>query len=102
MRDQCSARYNGLKGKALLAGIQRMHEIAEVSLSQLGLLEGARIIRQSDAAILVTAPGQWHYSAEAVFDLPQGTDLPVSINLGIEVELGRLGIGWLDAEGSAW
>jgi hypothetical protein len=79
-----------------------MVEITRIPLSQIAPVGAGRIMHQREATLLVTAPGQWHYSAEAVFDLP-GIDSGARIvNVRVEVESGRLGIGWLSADGSDW
>jgi hypothetical protein len=74
----------------------------QIPLSQLVAREGARFVPQSDAAILITPPGQWHYAAEAAIELPDIMARPRCINLRAEVENGKIGVGWLNADGSGW
>lgn len=79
-----------------------MTEPVEIPLSGLTALTGAKLLQQSDAAILITPAGRWHYSAEAAFELPGIEHGTCSINLSAQVETGKIGIGWLNAEGSDW
>jgi hypothetical protein len=79
-----------------------MVEIAQIPLSQITPIGAGRITHQREAVLLVTAPGQWHYSAEALFELPGIASGARTVNVRVQVESGRLGIGWLSADESLW
>lgn len=81
---------------------QIMVEITRIPLSQIAPLGAGRVMHQREAVVLITAPGQWHYSAVAVFDLPGINSAARVVNVRVDVESGRLGIGWLSADGSEW
>src|SRR5689334_19713468 len=78
-----------------------MTEIAEIPLAQIMPLGRGRVIHQHDAAVLVTAPGQWSFSAEAVFDISGLERTGRIIEISLQVKRGVIGVGWLN-EGSTW
>jgi MoaA/NifB/PqqE/SkfB family radical SAM enzyme len=77
-------------------------EIAQIPLSRLQPVGGGRLFRRSDAAVLVTAPGQWQFSAEASPELPGIEREERTLNIRATVDSGTLGVGWLSSDGSSW
>jgi hypothetical protein len=79
-----------------------MVEIAQIPLWQIAPIGAGRITHQREPVLLVTASGPWLYSAGAVLDRPGIASAARVVNARVEVESGRLGIGWLSADGSLW
>jgi MoaA/NifB/PqqE/SkfB family radical SAM enzyme len=61
-----------------------------------------RLSSEAGSVTLISAPHQWAYSAEAEFKIPGIENGSRIITIGLEVESGVLGIGWLRQDQSAW
>jgi hypothetical protein len=81
---------------------RRMSEIAGVPLSRVAPVGKASVISHLQAITLVTAPEQWAYSAEAKFDVPGIESESRILKIGLEVESGVLGVGWLQEDQADW
>ena len=79
-----------------------MTKIDEIPLTSLQPLGDAELTPRADAALLITDPQQWAFSARASFDLPGIADSARVIRIGVEVERGILGVGWLTKDGTDW
>jgi hypothetical protein len=109
--EYARALYRARKGKGSLglrcpvgaSGLEgSMTEIARIPLSRIASLGQASVTIHPDAVTLVTAPEQWAYSAEAKFDVPGIESESRILKIGLEVESGVLGVGWLHEDQADW
>jgi hypothetical protein len=79
-----------------------MTEIARIPLSLIAPVGQASVTAHQDTVTLVTAPKQWAYSAEVRFDVPGIERDSRMLKIGLEVESGVLGVGWLREDEADW
>jgi hypothetical protein len=80
----------------------QLADVTTIPVSRILPIGEARITDKQEAITLITAPGQWTYGAEARFDIPGIESESRIVRIGLEVESGVLGLGWLREDQTAW
>src|SRR5216684_4973400 len=79
-----------------------MLDFADIALSQIVPLNEGQLDVGSGKVTLITDPGQWSFSAEANFLLPEIDRESCIVHIGLQMEDGVLGVGWLRQDRSDW
>ena len=79
-----------------------MAKIVDIPVSSLQAAGDGVLTPRAEAALLVTDPQQWAFSARASFEVPGLAESSRAIRVGVEVERGILGVGWVVPDGSDW
>ena len=79
-----------------------MNEITTVPLARIAALHEGTIGAQLEGVAFVSDSHQWAYSAEAEFSIPGIESDSRMLKIGLELESGILGVGWLHDNQTDW